>query len=286
MNSNSIILGLRKAPYREGGYTLETVEIEYNADGSLKDYTNTGFEFLSQDYIDERNDVEWAENERDLWEEAVKSGYTSDSLEDWYEDLIDSSYGLFPYDDNSYRDEVEDLWEGLSKKNKRQIEEFVGEKGELNSEDNSGDWVTFNCVHMTTLGDPDEQDDWVVVFNKKLLKKIVEHDAPYYKTKFCPCCGREVGKNEPMYWSHSSKYDGNPICEACDRKLTEIENERIAKERKEHRISVIKEYFRDKSIQYRLDPDDIENIVDELLEDLSEYAVKTLAEDLEDKDEE
>ena len=288
MNSNSIILGLRKAPYREGGYTLETVEVEYNADGSVKNYSNTGFEFLSQDFIDERNDVEWAENERDLWEQAVQGGYTSDSLEDWYEDLVDTCYGLFPYDDDSYRDDVEKLWDELSKKKKKEIEEFVGEKGEVNDEDNRGDWVTFNCVHMTHLGDPDEQDDWVLVFNKNLLKKIVEHDAPYHEPKFCPCCGKQVGKHEPMYWSHSSEFGGNPLCEACDKELDErdrdaqrLEEKKRHQELKEKQSSIIIDYFRHRATLHRQDPDYIEDIVSECLEDISEDTLKLLADDLE-----
>lgn len=285
---NNFILGLRKAPYREGGYTIETVSVTYNKDGSVESYNNDGFEFLSQDYIDERNDLSYADEYEDIWKEVVRGGHTTDSLEEWYEHEVNMCYGLFPFDDDSYRDDMEELWEGLSKKKKKEIEEFVGEKGEVNDDDNRGDWVTFNWVHSTTLGDPDEQDDWVLVFNKPLLKKILEHDAPYYEPKTCPCCGKEVGRHKPMYWSHSSEFDGKPICEACDKRLDErdreaqrLEEKKRQQELKEKQSSLIMEYFKNRAFEYRQDPDQIEYIIDDFLEDISEDTLEALANDLE-----
>lgn len=281
-----IILGIKKAPYREGGYTLETIEeLTYNADGSVESYSNDGFEFLSQDFIDERNDVSYARECEDIWQEAVRSGYTTESLEDWYEGEINSGcYSLYPFDDESYRDEAEEAWENLSKKQKEQIEEYVGVKGELDNEDDRGDWVTFNWVHSHSLGNPEEQDDWVVVFNKSLLEKIVKHDTPYYEDKTCPRCGKTVSYNTPMYWSHSSEYDNKPLCEDCDKELDKLQREKEDQEIKEKQLDNVLHYFKKKATEYGIDARVMNNIILDFSEEVSECIIASISNELEEKD--
>ena len=264
MKTERIILGLREDRCRMGGYTLETVEVEYNEDGTIKSYSNDGFEFLTQDYIDERNDVSYAESEEDIWKEAVRTGYTDLGLEEWYEDLIDNQYdGLFPFDDSSYRDEVEEAWKNLTDKQRRDIEEFVGDK--------DVDFVTFNWVHSLSLGNPSEQA-WVVLFDEDLLNKIIEKDKPYFEPKICPMCGKEVERHEPMYYSYA--IDGKPLCGNCN---AEMEKKQELKERNE-KCQFIIDYFN--RLAESMKEPIIEDVVREFLEDADEYTISRIVDDI------
>lgn len=266
MKTNRIILGLREDAGRMGGYTLETVECEYDEDGKLIGYDNNGFEFLSQDYIDERNDISWADNEKDLWEQAVQGGYTTDSLEDWYEGLMNSGcYDLFPFDDNSYRDEAKELWENLTDEQKEELAEYVGVKDE--------DFATFNWVHSLSLGNPNEQD-WVVVFDNDLLNQIIEKEKKNYEPKTCPRCGKEVPHGKPMYYSHSSEFGGNPLCEDCDKELDKLER----LEENNEKCKLIIDYF--KKIASTMKNPTIEDVVAEFVEDIDGYTISRIVDDI------
>lgn len=62
---------------------------------------------LTQNQIDNAKDED---NLKDFWIEAVKGGYTEDSLSDWVEQAIDEAEGAglyFPFDDDSGRYDVE-----------------------------------------------------------------------------------------------------------------------------------------------------------------------------------
>lgn len=278
------ILGLRRADYREGGYTLEIVDVSFDDNGNIESYSNDGFEFLSKEFIDERNNVDFAENERDVWEEAVRGGYTDLGLEEWYENEINCNCcGLFPFDDDSYRDEAEELWEKLNKEDREALEEYVGIKGEMY--EFGEDFVTFNWVHSMSLGNPEEQDDWVVVLNNDLLEKIVKYDAKYYTPETCPRCGKQVEHGTPMYWSHSSEFDGNPLCEACDRELDELEREQSDNTKKEENFDnfdIILNYFKHKFAEQNTlaSMNEVRNVIEGLTKDLNSKTLKGLADNL------
>lgn len=168
------------------------------------------FEILKQDFIDERNSVDFAYEEEDIWKEAVRGGYTTDSLEDWYKNEIDTCGGLYPYDDYSYRDEMEECYDEASQEIKDIIAEHLGYRGE--------DFVTFSCVSIGAF----ESEDYLEVFDTESFEKLKKKEEERNKLHFCSRCGRQVEKNEPMYYSHEGY---GHVCSECDVELDRQEAE-------------------------------------------------------------
>lgn len=132
----------------------------------------TGFSMgtITQDYIDEMNDVNTLCEEYDyLWRESVQAKSTEDSLQDYMQSLIDECSSLdqlFPFDDNSYRHETEKLVEELPSEQKAELEKVFGVMGE--------DFATWSvscdgrCFNAN--------DEWDVIFRPDLVKLINEYE--------------------------------------------------------------------------------------------------------------
>ena len=140
------------------------------------------FRKITNDDIEERRSPEYAENERDMWVIAVQDGYTDSSLEDWWEELCDEADGLYPYDDNSFRYELEKAYENLNKKNKEAIEEEWGIKGNPDEDTDSevnqnSDWVTGYCG---TMGSVISHNGYYVGSPETALERVVEWKVNLY----------------------------------------------------------------------------------------------------------
>jgi len=73
--------------------------------GDFKGATGIVLDPISKNYIADLTSEDWIDYSRDLWVDAVQSGSTEDSLEDFAESVKDEneSYGrLFPGHDDSY----------------------------------------------------------------------------------------------------------------------------------------------------------------------------------------
>lgn len=102
-------------------YVLESV---FN-DNGFKGATGYSMRPLTKEYAEERKEPE---NLRELWEEAVQAGMTELGLYAWAELVnkeADNEGKLFPTDDDSYRDEFEDLIEELPEDQKKQVKSMT-----------------------------------------------------------------------------------------------------------------------------------------------------------------
>ena len=114
--------------------------------------TGTRFVPVSQDEIDERNNFEnVAENYGYLWQEAVESGCTIDSQEDYLQAMIDDTlmYNEFFGQDNSY---VHLIPDSIKK-------EYFSE------------YITFTCTGGGRMF-PMKREDMKVIFNEDLFQAV------------------------------------------------------------------------------------------------------------------
>lgn len=132
---------------------LENIYLYKYSDSKSLQAQGMTFRTVSVDDIRERRDEDHAYDERDLWVECVREDRTNEGLLDWWEDCCDEadSYGqLYPFDDNSYREEFESAYKELSEKQKEQIREVLGTKGDYEEEwdsevNENSDWYTVYC---------------------------------------------------------------------------------------------------------------------------------------------
>lgn len=127
---------------------------------------------VTQQDIDNGNDLKYVMKEYDyLWREAVNSGETNESLEEYCEGLIEQtkySDSLFLGDDPSYRWETNEAISKLPEEVQKAIEGIVGVKDE--------DFVEYDCVSCGYLfACPNDLDtsDWKLVHDKELIAKII-----------------------------------------------------------------------------------------------------------------
>ena len=149
-------------------YILEHV---FKHSDGFKGATGYHMNIITQDYIDEMNDINFLCEEYDyLWREAVQAGSTEKGLEEFMQDWVyeSSCYGyLFPSDDNSFRYETEKLVDTLPEDQKKQLEEVFGVMGE--------DFATWDCSGCGRCFNAD--DEWDVVFRPDLLELIKEYES-------------------------------------------------------------------------------------------------------------
>ena len=149
-------------------YVLEHV---FKHSDDFKGATGYHMSIITQDYIDEMNDVHFlCEEYSYLWREAVQAGHTELGLQEFMQDWIDScQYDdlLFPTDDNSFRYMTEKLIKELPEDQKKQIEEVFGVMGE--------DFAAWDCSGCGRCFNAD--DEWDVVFRPDLLELIKEYES-------------------------------------------------------------------------------------------------------------
>lgn len=118
---------------------------------------------MTQEYIDCRKDPDNADE--DLWKQAVAGDYTTLGLDDWWEDACDEAEMnnlYYPYDDDSYRYETNELYEALSDDDREKIEEIMGVKGE--------DYVDFECGSGGRCFDANAE--WDLILRPDLVELI------------------------------------------------------------------------------------------------------------------
>jgi hypothetical protein len=142
-------------------------------DGSQGLHGATRYEMdtISQDTVDYNNDVETVRDiYKELWVEAVKGGGEERSLDEFAKDLIEKTKDngddyLFPHDDPSFRDEMEDALADASDATRKAIEDAFGIKGK--------DFVAYDCVCCGRCGKI-TPDYFEKVLNPDLLQTIME----------------------------------------------------------------------------------------------------------------
>ena len=133
---------------------LETISMYKYSDRPTLSVQGMTFRTLSVDEIEERRSEDWADEERDLWVQAVQTGYTDEGLTDWWESACEEAEMeglLYPYDDDSDRDMIEETYAELPQDFKDEIEAVWGTKGtyredvdlqEALDESRNSDWFT------------------------------------------------------------------------------------------------------------------------------------------------
>lgn len=107
---------------------------------------------ISTDDIEERTGEDWADEERDLWVQAVESGRTNEGLYEWWQECCEEAESeglLYPFDDDSDRYMIEEAYKELEQEQKDEIEETWGTKGnyedEWDTDENlQSDWYTIH----------------------------------------------------------------------------------------------------------------------------------------------
>lgn len=120
---------------------------------------------LTKDYVEEMKDPECI---RDLWKQAVQADETDLGLEEWADEANEEAKmegRYFATDDDSYRDEFEDLVEELPQEQKEQVQELTDLTWEV------------SCCGRCFKNRFFEKDmKFDVVFNKELLDLINKHE--------------------------------------------------------------------------------------------------------------
>lgn len=151
---------------------LYVLEYVFKHSDDFKGATGYSMGTITQEYIDEMNDIDMLCEEWDyLWREAVQAGNTDEGLREWMENWQYASVNydgyLFPSDDNSFRYETEKLVNSLPEDQKKQLEEVFGVMGE--------DYATWNCSGCGRCFNAN--DEWDVIFRPDLLELIKEYES-------------------------------------------------------------------------------------------------------------
>ena len=144
-----------------------------NEDGSQGLHGATRYEMdtIDQETVDYNNDIDIIRDTyKDEWVEMVKAGGEERSLDEYVKDLIEKTKDngdeyLFPGDDSSFRDEMEDALADASDATRKAIEDEFGIKGK--------DFVAYNCVCCGRCGKV-TPDYFEKVLNPDLLQTIME----------------------------------------------------------------------------------------------------------------
>ena len=111
---------------------LETISMYKYSNEPTLDVRGMTFRTLSVNEIEERRSEDWADEERDLWVQAVQTGYSDESLADWWKSACEEAEMeglLYPFDDDSDRDTIEKTYAELPQDFKDEIEAVWGVKG-------------------------------------------------------------------------------------------------------------------------------------------------------------
>ena len=146
--------------------TLVVLEYTFEDGNDFKGAVGYTMSPITKSYIDERKSFDYAD--KYMWQEAVANDSTELGFEDWWEEQVDECYmydQLFPYDDNSFRDKTERLWEELPDEEREKLEEVFGVMDK--------DFVTFDCSSCGRCI-VDKDDNWQIILDEDLLNKCKE----------------------------------------------------------------------------------------------------------------
>lgn len=144
----------------------------FEYDGGFKGATRFEMTTLTQEEIDERNDLDNVrEYVRDFWQDAVANGTTELGLDDFAEkereELADGC--LYYGDDPSFRREADEAFEKLTDEQKAQFNEIIGVKDK--------DFVDWESGCCGRIGDDYKAWEWAVLFRPDLLKVIHQYES-------------------------------------------------------------------------------------------------------------
>ena len=159
----NICLGIREGE-------LVFLEDIFEHGDSFKGCTGFSMRYVSPETIEANNNVDNIKDQcEDLWIEAVKARATTDSLDDYVQQIIDdASYNglLYPFYDDSFQCEQEESIGKLTEKTKQKIYEYFDTTEEnFNTEVGS----CGRCIGETS-------DFELCFIPKKLLKMIIDFD--------------------------------------------------------------------------------------------------------------
>lgn len=149
---------------------LYILEYVFKHSDGFKGATGYSMGTITQDYIDDMNDINTLCEEYDyFWREAVQAETTEKGLQEFMEDWVHACYYdglLFPTDDNSFRYQTEKLVEELPAEQKEQLENVFGVMGE-----DFAAWSVSGCGRCFNL-----DDEWEVIFRPDLVELINEYE--------------------------------------------------------------------------------------------------------------
>lgn len=154
-------------------FVLDDTFSYQNEDGTLGLHGATRYEMdtIDQETVDYNNDIDTIRDTyKVLWVEDVKEGDEERSLDEFLKDIIEKIKSgndtcLFPGDDSSFRDEMEDALADASDETRKAIEDEFGIKGK--------DFVAYDCVCCGRCGKI-TPDYFEKVLNPDLLQTIME----------------------------------------------------------------------------------------------------------------
>lgn len=145
----------------------------FEYDGGFKGATYYAIETLTQDTIDYHNsDDEFMSYAKEVWQDAVATDNTTDSLDDFAELIkqdMENNGLYYCYDDPSFRNRMDDAYEDLSPQHKDALNKIIGVKGK-----DFVDWESSSCGR---IGDNIYSWEWKVVFRPDLVEKIKEYEG-------------------------------------------------------------------------------------------------------------
>lgn len=139
---------------------LAILEYTFEDSENFKGAVGHTMRTLTQEQIDSQKEAD-----EELWKGAVAGGSTTLGLDDWWEDACDEAEMnnlYYPYDDDSYRYETNELYEALSDDDREKIEEIMGVKGE--------DYVDFECGSGGRCFDANAE--WDLILRPDLVELI------------------------------------------------------------------------------------------------------------------
>lgn len=124
---------------------------------------------ITQEYVDKMNDPDYVAQEYSyLWREAVANRDTELGLDDFIEELIANTDGLFVNDDPSFRCECESSISNLDEELTEKVESIIGVKDD--------DYATISCNSCGALfSKPHDLDtsEWLLVADSSLIQEII-----------------------------------------------------------------------------------------------------------------
>lgn len=152
---------------------LIIIDYTFEYESGMKGATKIAMRPLTQAEVDEADEYNNLYDYcLDLWKNAVANDATTDSLDEYIQDVkfgaeMDGLY--FVGDDNSCREETLNAIEIMDDKDYDKLVEVVGEKGK--------DFVDWTCESRGRVGQDYKKWEWKALFKPELLKEVAEYEG-------------------------------------------------------------------------------------------------------------
>lgn len=146
--------------------TLVILDYAYEYSDGFKGCVGMEMSPLTQKEIDDANSENYIRSVcKELWQQAVSLGEYEDGLDQFIEEYKDNMEGLFPGDDDSWRDLTEGLVKELPESDQKTIEDELGEYATWSCS-SFGRIFDGNGIKFKKIFDPE-----VLTFIKKAMSK-------------------------------------------------------------------------------------------------------------------